>query len=301
MGELNLEEFKDVFLNEYGFYELKNKPTADERKQVFENEYYQEGISSSYEKVYSDEQLRNMTYKFREKELMIRKYIPDCQQTISVLDIGCGEGFFVSYFAKRGYEVCGIDYSIYGVKTQNPDIEDLIIQGESLEIIKEFIKVNKKFDVINMDSVLDMMVEPGETLDLCKQILADEGLFIAKVANNYSELQKRLLHTGKLSKEFWLDNPGHPYYFNKDGFNTFFEKNGFKQIDIYGESFIEFNLFDDLTNYYENPAVGKNCYNAKLQIENYLYDISLTKVMEIQHCFGEMGIGRELIGIFKKK
>ena len=296
-----MEEFKDVFLNEYGFYELKNKPTADERKQVFENEYYQEGINSSYEKVYSDEQLRNMTYKFREKELMIRKYIPDCQQTISVLDIGCGEGFFVSYFAKRGYEVCGIDYSIYGVKTQNPDIEDLIIQGESSEIIKEFIKENKKFDVINMDSVLDMMVEPGETLDLCKQILADEGLFIVKVANNYSELQKRLLHTGKLSKEFWLDNPGHPYYFNKDGFNTFFEKNGFEQIDIYGESFIEFNLFDDLTNYYENPAVGKNCYNAKLQIENYLYDISLTKIMEIQHCFGEMGIGRELIGIFKKK
>lgn len=79
-----MEEFKDVFLNEYGFYELKNKPTADERKQVFENEYYQEGISSSYEKVYSDEQLRNMTYKFREKELMIRKYIRNCQQTISV-------------------------------------------------------------------------------------------------------------------------------------------------------------------------------------------------------------------------
>ena len=177
----------------------------------------------------------------------------------------------------------------------------MIIQGESSEIIKEFIKENKKFDVINMDSVLDMMVEPGETLDLCKQILSDEGVFIVKVANNYSELQKRLLHSGKLSKEFWLDNPGHPYYFNKDGFNTFFEKNGFEQIDIYGESFIEFNLFDDLTNYYENPAVGKNCYNAKLQIENYLYDISITKIMEIQHCFGEMGIGRELIGIFKKK
>ena len=235
MGELNLEEFKDVFLNEYGFYELKNKPTADDRKQAFENEYYQEGISSSYEKVYSDEQLRNMTYKFREKELMIRKYIHDCKQTISVLDIGCGEGFFVSYFAKQGYEVCGIDYSIYGVKTQNPDIEDLIIQGDSSEIIKEFIKENKKFDVINMDSVLDMMIEPKETLDLCKQLLANDGVFIVKVANNYSELQKKLLQSGKLSKEFWLDNPGHPYYFNKDGFTLFFEKMDLSRL-IYMES-----------------------------------------------------------------
>ena len=52
-----------VFLNKYGFYELKDKPTAEERRRVFENEYYQEGLSISYEKKYSDEQLKNMNYK----------------------------------------------------------------------------------------------------------------------------------------------------------------------------------------------------------------------------------------------
>lgn len=296
-----MEEFKEVFLNKFGFYELKNKPTVEERKQVFENEYYQEGLSISYEKTYSEEQLKNTDYKLQQREIMIRKNMDVFKDRLTILDIGCGEGFFVSYFNKKGHEVYGIDYSIYGVRTQNPHIENLVFQGDSSEVLRQFIKQNKKFDIINMDSVLDMMVNPKETLALCRELLSDEGLFIVKVANNYSELQRYLLKNKKLSKEFWLDNPGHPYYFSKEGFEKFFNDNSFRQVDIYGESFIEFNLFNDLTNYYEHPEVGKACYNARVQGENYLYDISFEKVMEIQHTFGEMGIGRELIGIYKKK
>ena len=35
------KEFEKVFLNKYGFYELKNKPSVEERKKEFEEEYYQ--------------------------------------------------------------------------------------------------------------------------------------------------------------------------------------------------------------------------------------------------------------------
>lgn len=296
-----MEEFRDVFLNKYGFYELKDKPNAEAQQKMFENEYYQEGISVSYEKKYSKEQLENTNYKLQQREVMIKKYTENSENKLSVLDIGCGEGFLVSYLNKNGYDVYGIDYSIYGVKLHNPHIENLVFQGDSTEIIKRFIKEHRKFDVINMDSVLDMMVDPDETINLCRQILSDTGTFIVKVANNYSELQRYLLRNGKLSKEFWLDNPGHPYYFNKDGFESFFNDHSFKMVDIYGESFIEFNLFNDLTNYYENTSVGKACYNARVQSENYLYNISIDDVLKLQHILGKMGIGRELIGIFKKK
>lgn len=296
-----MKEFEEVFLNEYGFYELKDKPTVEERKNVFENEYYQDNLSTSYEKSYSKEQIKNLNNKFRQKELIINKYVKKAKGNMVVLDIGCGEGFFVSYFNERGYKTYGIDYSIYGVKTQNPQIESLVFQGDSSEILRRFIKEEKKFDVINMDSVLDMMINPKETIELCKELLSESGILIVKVANNYSDLQLHLLETEKLQKEYWLDNPGHPFYFNKLGFENFFQKNGYKMVDIYGESFIEFNLFNPLTNYYEKPGVGKDCYNARIQIENYMCEISIDKTLEIQHTFGEMGIGRELVGVFKRK
>ena len=52
---------------------------------------------------------------------------------------------------------------------------------------------------------------------------------------------------------------------------------------------------------FEKSGVGKDCYNARIQIENYMCEISIDKTLEIQHTFGEMGIGRELVGVFKRK
>ena len=42
--------------NEYGFYELKNKPTAKEQEENFVEEYYQKG-EGGHEKVYPSEAL----------------------------------------------------------------------------------------------------------------------------------------------------------------------------------------------------------------------------------------------------
>lgn len=291
------KEFDKVFLNEYGYYELKQKPLQSDRQKEFEEEYYQNS-ESTYEQQYSAQEQQFFANKLEQKELIIRKNLG--KEKFSLLDIGCGEGFVLAYFLKKGMEVAGIDYSDWAVSHHNPGVLPFLQRGDCLQLLPQMLEQGRHFDVINIDSALDMMLEPEKVAALCRRLLADDGIFLVKVANNYSPLQLSLLEEGVLSQEYWLDDPGHPSYFNRDGFLRFMQAQGFCCVDFYGESFIELNLLNPLTNYYENKSVGKDCFQAKLNLENRLHAISPQKSLELFHILGEMGFGRELIGVFQK-
>ncbi|MFW5669467.1 MAG: class I SAM-dependent methyltransferase [Acetivibrio ethanolgignens] len=291
------EKFKDVFLNEYGYYELEKLMDAEEHRRIFEEEYFQNSMSN-YEKVYSDNELLWIENKLEQKQRMLEKYLK--KERPSILDIGCGEGFVLSYFKKRGYDITGIDYSLYGVNQHNPQIIQYVHQGDCEEIIPKFISEGRKFDIINMDSVLDMMLHPKNILGLLGEIMEENGVLLIKVANNYSMLQTYLYEKGRLADTYWLDKQGHPSYFNREGLIRLLQAFGYSCLDTFGESFIDLNLLNEDTNYYEKKDAGKNCYKAKVELENIMHRISPEKSLEVFRILGEMGLGREIIGIFRK-
>lgn len=289
--------FEKVVKNEFGFYELKNKPTAEEQAKDFEEAYYQ-NEKAGYESQYLPEALIYFHNKAQQKESAIKKLHPVVGKQ-SLLDIGCGEGFLLKYFHEMGYEVTGIDFSKYAMEHNNPELLSCLKQGDCYRILEELIDESQQYDIVNMDSVLDMVQDQTKLLELIRKVLKKDGVLCCKVGNNYSDYQLGLLEQGILTKEYWLDEEGHTYYFNKDGFIRFFEANGFCCKDIYAEGLIELNLLNELTNYYENPKTGKSCYKAKLRTENMLHELSPEKTHEIMRLFGQMGLGRELVGIFQ--
>ena len=62
--------YDKVFLNEYGFYELKKKPSLSSMKKDFEDTYYQES-KGNYEQQYSEEEKRFFESKYRQKKRII--------------------------------------------------------------------------------------------------------------------------------------------------------------------------------------------------------------------------------------
>lgn len=297
-------EFEKVFLNEYGFYELKNKPTLEERKNEFENEYYQQSMAS-YQNEYSEKELKMFHNSIKRKEMLINNSLEKVgniknEKDRRILDVGCGEGFVLNYFYNNGWDVTGIDFSSYGIEHNNPDMNEYLLKGDCDEILPELIRKGEKYDVINMDAFLDMALNPKNVLDNCTELLDENGVLVVKVANNYSRLQLHLLENGKLKKEYWLDEKGHPSYFGKDSLKTFVEANGYEMIDLSCESLIDLNLFNDLTNYYEVPGVGKKCYEARVEMENMYNDISPELSLELFRIYAQMGFGREIVGVFVK-
>lgn len=292
-------EFEKVVKNKYGFYELKDKTHGMESRKIFEEQFYQESMSL-YRKQYRKCELQMYQIRNAQTEFIINKNLGEVQSG-RFLDIGCGEGFTSAYFKEKGYAVDCLDFSSAGIETHNPWLMDDFLQGDAVNILPKLISSGKKYEVIHMRAVLDMMYEPEKVLGFARRLLEENGILIIEVANNYSKLQLKLLEEGKIKKEHWLDIPGHPSYFNREGLINFVEESDFRCIDFYADSLIDLSLINDLTNYYEHPEIGKQNFEAYVDMERMLMDISLDKTMELKRLFGSMGLGRTIIAAFCNK
>lgn len=108
----------------------------------------------------------------------------------SILDVGCGYGFFLTKARKRGWEVFGTELSEIATRYANQqqhlphvvcsDLDPSLFDG-------------RQFDAINLTNVLEHVPSPTRTLTLCGQMLRDGGILMIRVPNmRFSDLHLRL-------------------------------------------------------------------------------------------------------------
>src|SRR5438034_771164 len=102
---------KKVILNKYKFYEAAEKPNQKELEDYYAQKYYQTA-QGSYEAEYPPEEYAYFDNKIEQKIFVINKLFKTQENgQRSLIDIGCGEGFTLSHFKKKGWKVVGLDYS----------------------------------------------------------------------------------------------------------------------------------------------------------------------------------------------
>ncbi len=296
--------YKPVFLNKYGYYELRRKNTKEERDENFEEHYFQDYAGATYKKVeYPPEELRFLHNQIEERAYVIEQNLAKMGKgkDYSLLDIGCGEGFLLQFFHDRGKRVKGIDIGAYALQHFHPEMLSFFEQGDMETLLPAMAKRGEIFDVVNMDRVLDMVDDVDVCLDKIKEIMGEQSILVIKGANNYSGLQRMLLQRGEMKEEYWLDDPDHTGYFNREGLIARLSANGFECLDFYGDTFVDFQLVNPFSNYYEKPETGKAAHRTAVCLENLFHDISMERAVEVYRMLGDMGFGREIVGVFKKK
>lgn len=297
--------FNAVKLNEYGYYELREKNTPEERSAYFKEKYFQEYAGATYYKEYPEEELTSIKIKMEEREYVIRQSLEKNgfghDRQFSLLDIGCGEGFLMKYFYEKGNRVKGIDSGSYALEHFHPELLPFLEQGDMEVLLPELVKRGERYDVVNMDRVLNMVLEPKKSLSYIKELMSPASVLIIKLANDYSYLQQMLLRSGELQKEYWLDAPDKVAYYNRDGMICLLEESGFACEDFYGDTFVDFSLLNPMTNYYERPESGKDAHKTALRMEKLFHEISMEKTVEIYRLLADMGFGREIVGVFRLK
>ncbi len=181
------------------------------------------------------------------------------KRNISILDIGCGYGFFIKLAKDAGFNATGLEVSKerreIAQKVTGEKILPRAIQGKN--------KSGKKYDVITLFHVLEHIKNPIELARDLKTYLKPNGTIIIEVpnANDY------LLTLNRNYKDFFWQR-AHISYFTPETINEVLKKAGHKNVKIIG---IQRYSFQNALNWISR---------GKPQLQNPKYGASKFKLIE---------------------
>jgi SAM-dependent methyltransferase len=175
-----------------------------------------------------------------------------------------------------------------------------MLVGDVYVNLQRIAQSNSEYDVIWLDNVLEHVLNPLELLEQLATIVSDEGVLIIEVPNDFSVVQEHLYKKGTLEKRNWVVLPDHLSYFNKMGLANLCQAANWNMLDIMSDFPIDWFLFNEHSNYYKNKTTGKAAHQARVALENLMHQISPSKSIELYKALADLGMGRQLIGFFRK-
>ncbi len=188
--------------------------------------------------------------------------------TGKILDIGCGDGSFLSFMKKRGWQAFGIDSSASTCDYMNA--KNLVLIGQDFlesPIDKE------SMDVVTYWYSFEHLSNPVEYLQKTYRVLKNDGILIVSVPN-ISSMQ------AVFSRKHWfhLDLPRHTLHFSPATLREALLKSGFEilaiehrslQMNIMGWYQSLLNLSGCQPNFLYN-LFKRGCLNSKKMIPSLL-------------------------------
>jgi len=176
-------------------------------------------LEAHYNNYKRDEQISPITLR-RYNELLdtFEKH----RHTNKLIDVGCGQGFFLLEAKKRGWEV-------YGTEFTDAVVEECIQKGISTK--KGELNINNypetSFDIITSFEVLEHINNPLKEINRFKIILRKQGIVYITTPNFNSLLRYYLK-----DKYNVIEYPEHLSYYTPRTLNKLFVTNGFAKHSI---------------------------------------------------------------------
>jgi 2-polyprenyl-3-methyl-5-hydroxy-6-metoxy-1,4-benzoquinol methylase len=227
--EFNTRRYEARQCSECSFVFLDPRPTADELRLLYSDEYFLHDGADFGAHSASDYETAAIkgSVKFPEILGWIRRFKPSGE----FFEVGCGMGYFLEYARKQGYSVSGIEYAELGVRSAREKF-GLDVQRGSFE---EFAPEPGKYDVIFMGDVLEHLIQPLEMLTKAHLMLKASGVVALEVPSMFNSLTGRFATFGlrllKTKKKMTLP-PYHVNEFTPKTLRTIIERAGFREAVI---------------------------------------------------------------------
>jgi 2-polyprenyl-3-methyl-5-hydroxy-6-metoxy-1,4-benzoquinol methylase len=172
-------------------------------------------LASQYQYAYLDgESSHHHAYLLPPLLEMLSQIKRSGQQTLRVLDLGCGNGSLSHRLAQEGYEVVGVEDSEQGVAFARQSFPDChFIHASIYEL--PYAELENSFDIVISAEVIEHLLYPRELVRAAKKCLKPNGRLI--LTTPYHGYLKNLVLaiSGKMDQHF---NPlwdgGHVKFFS---------------------------------------------------------------------------------------
>jgi SAM-dependent methyltransferase len=191
----------------------------------------------------------------REKQ-SFKLLLPNLQDHSAVLDVGCGEGFFLQQLSllRPKLQLHGIDNSEYQIEQAKKNVPSAILKICDLE--QEINYENNSFDVIVAEEIIEHLVNPDKFLSEINRTLKKDGFLLLSTPNfcawfnrllfilgvqplfYESSTESKLIGSGWLKKLKNGSTPvGHIRLFTQAALKDLLSANGFSVVSTAGAIF----------------------------------------------------------------
>jgi len=280
-----------------GFLEVVDRPTPDELAAYYANTYYQ-AERGSFRRHYPDEELHAIRLRIAQRATRAMALLGR-DSPGRLLDVGCGEGFVLSDFARRGWDVAGMDFSIAGVEAMNSDMVDRVEQGDLFDMLDAAIASGRTYDLVWLGNVLEHVLDPIALLGALRCLVVPGGILVATVPNDGSAYQEALLEAGAIDRRFWVAIPDHMSYFTADTLRATAQATGWDTLDILGDFPIDLFLAHPGSNYIAESTRGRDAHAARLRLEALIGSVGTEAANRFYSALAEVGLGRNLTAFLR--
>jgi len=185
-----------------------------------------------------------------------------------LLDLGCGNGSFISFAEKNGFECYGLDIdqtSINAAKTRNLQAR---FENGFLNDLEQISGLPKKYDVITMFEVFEHIDTPLKVISKIKSLLNDGGYFIGSLPN----IERFRMWTHNMNYE---RPPYHLTYWTANSWTNFIKRNGFGLVSIANNIYFGY-ISDVLANRSRSSGIGRSFFTAT----KYFIEAPIEKLMK---------------------
>lgn len=271
-----------------GYLEVEPRPTPDELAAYYRDKYFASDHGKTpYAHGYTAEELEHKLLQPAETELVFGR------GPGKLLEVGVGEGFTLEYFAKRGWDARGLDFTDDGIQAFHPHLADKLMLGDAFALLDEVIESGETFDLVVCNNVLEHVIDPMGLLDRLRGVVSKDGMVRIAVPNDGSWLHDQIIARGHADKDFWVAYPDHLNYFNTDTLPQALAAHGWSLVEHLGEFPIDVFLLNPDTGYMRDRSKGRNCHFARVAFELSLWKTrSLQAVVDYRRGCALAGIGR---------
>lgn len=274
-----------------GFWQVRDIPPADELKAYYAERYYQQE-KSNYRVSYPPSELDWMRIKLSQKHAAVKSLIGDAPG--SMLDVGCGEGFAMSYFRNEGWSVFGMDYSDDGMRRMNPDLIPFLQTGDVFQRLDDAIATAQRYDLVWLGNVLEHVTNPISLLESLRKLVSDSGLLVVTVPNDGTLFQEHLFESAQIPERFWIAIPDHISYFDAHSLRTAAESCGWTCGRIIADFPIDWFLTHPGSNYVSDRSKGPAAHQARIQLDRLMGASDPENVNDFYESMAALGMGRQI-------
>ncbi len=217
------ELFSIVSCKDCGLWQTYPKPAIQEIQKYYDSAEY---ISHSDKKKSLFDRIYHIVreYTLIQKIALVKKFVPRG----TILDYGCGTGYFLEKCKKNGFDVLGVEPNAWARELA---VKKSLTVKESE---KDYVRDGTQVEMMSLWHVLEHLHHPEEFVDRAYGILKDKGYLLLALPN-------RLSYDAAYYGTYWAgyDVPRHLFHFTtKDVLNLTRAKFELKQIyPMYFDSF----------------------------------------------------------------